>query len=1090
MLSILMMLFCAWGYTQELPTIIPPSPEATSLAKFTEIPVSHYTGLPNISVPLHTIDFDGLKIPVSLSYHARGIKVEEIASRVGIGWALNAGGNITRQIRGKNDFHFGENGYFYGNFYDNFTASSNSSVRQRLYSASAGLENEADMIPDQFIFNFLGYSGKFIFDQKTKEPILQGYSDLKIERVGNTGSSLYFIITTQDGFKFYFGNPEVADTRREAKNKESSTSYVLTTSLAVFPATSSEINTWHLIDIVSPNGKKIHFNYEIENPLFYRRSYDKKEIEGSPSSYFSQIYGTQYQLKEIVHDQGKVKFIKNGVEREDLKNTYALSSIEIENKHKRIKKYNFNYSYSYNSTSTNVNYALYNEVQARKRLFLDNIQKIDNQNNAVLYRGFEYTNKNLLPNRFSNAQDLWGYYNGKNNGWFLTLFSYGDATVSREVVEEKAKIGLIEKMIYPTGGYTSYEFETNKAIIPDYFKDLYYANPNPIVQTRHASLRKDTSTQVSYGVYESDFNVTASDIGPMTVRVQFNGDYGTCSSTANAPYCKYRVSIVHASEQTVSNNNFPVYLFSGPSYTMPLLPEGNYKIMVENLTGIDDPNDFENSFSVYLNWFQPEQNNTPTNLICSGGNRIKKIENYSVDNGKITRTYKYLETNSTSSGLLFSLPAYYYKKETVTINTGVTVTVLDAFGARPGSPLSYEQGNHVGYRRVTEYIDSDTAQGKGGKTVYEFTNMPDGGKFYKFPYTLAVNNEWLRGKPTLVEYYKKVINSNIYSLVKKEEFTYKYADQFSHGDLSDPYNLRFEPDETIPNWNYINNKLKYYRPLIKFTYWGWDDSVPSGPENYRIYYLTGGIQKLSRKKETSYNSEGAIEVTTNYLYDYSNHYQIEGIETINSQGEIYKTANEYTVLSNPFRVLSTKTKSYKGNTKLNEQNTVYTNFGSLYLPSKVQTSKGSNILEDRVVYHSYDDKGNPTEVSKADGTHIVYIWGYNQTQPIAKIENATLSDISTTTISDIQTKSKADNDRTIGNVGYEGALRTALNTLRTSLPNAQVTTFTYDPLIGVTSVTDPRGQTMYYEYDNFNRLEFIKDTDGNLLKEYKYKYRN
>ena len=59
-----------------------------------------------------------------------------------------------------------------------------------------------------------------------------------------------------------------------------------------------------------------------------------------------------------------------------------------------------------------------------------------------------------------------------------------------------------------------------------------------------------------------------------------------------------------------------------------------------------------------------------------------------------------------------------------------------------------------------------------------------------------------------------------------------------------------------------------------------------------------------------------------------------------------------------------------------------------------------------------------------------------------------------------------------------------------ALNNAQVTTFTYDPLIGVTSVTDPRGETIYYSYDNFNRLEFVKDAQGNILSKNEYNYKN
>uniref|UniRef100_UPI003F6BF285 RHS repeat domain-containing protein n=1 Tax=Polaribacter sp. TaxID=1920175 RepID=UPI003F6BF285 len=152
-------------------------------------------------------------------------------------------------------------------------------------------------------------------------------------------------------------------------------------------------------------------------------------------------------------------------------------------------------------------------------------------------------------------------------------------------------------------------------------------------------------------------------------------------------------------------------------------------------------------------------------------------------------------------------------------------------------------------------------------------------------------------------------------------------------------------------------------------------------------------------------------------------------------------------------------------------------------------SKGTNPLEGRVVYHEYDNKGNPIEVSKKDGTHIVYIWGYNKTQPIAKIENATYSQVQSQ-VANLQTRSNNDNDRTQGTFGNEGQLRNALTALRNSLPNSQVTTFTYDPLIGVTSITDPRGQTIYYHYDSFNRLEFVKDNEGNILSKNEYNYKN
>ena len=91
--------------------------------KFIEVPVSQYTGIPNISVPIYNIKMQQLSLPISLSYHAGGLKVEQEASWVGAGWSLNAGGNINRTVRGPPDEYLpngnvnsmGKKGYFYNN---------------------------------------------------------------------------------------------------------------------------------------------------------------------------------------------------------------------------------------------------------------------------------------------------------------------------------------------------------------------------------------------------------------------------------------------------------------------------------------------------------------------------------------------------------------------------------------------------------------------------------------------------------------------------------------------------------------------------------------------------------------------------------------------------------------------------------------------------------------------------------------------------------------------------------------------------------------------------------------------------------------
>ena len=67
----------------------------------------------------------------------------------------------------------------------------------------------------------------------------------------------------------------------------------------------------------------------------------------------------------------------------------------------------------------------------------------------------------------------------------------------------------------------------------------------------------------------------------------------------------------------------------------------------------------------------------------------------------------------------------------------------------------------------------------------------------------------------------------------------------------------------------------------------------------------------------------------------------------------------------------------------------------------------------------------------------------------------------------------------------------SINNLRSNsaFKEAMITTFTYKPLVGMTVMTDPRGRTTTYEYDDFGRLEIVKDHEGKLLEEYQYHYK-
>jgi hypothetical protein len=137
-------------------------PNAAALGKYGDIPVSMHTGIPNVNVPLHTINgTGGLSAPISLSYHASGIKVVETASWAGLGWTLNAGGAITRTVRGGLDegriTSSGRGRSLFSASLATVETNLNPTTGNNQYIVDMS-EGKWDVEPDAYNFNFNGYS--------------------------------------------------------------------------------------------------------------------------------------------------------------------------------------------------------------------------------------------------------------------------------------------------------------------------------------------------------------------------------------------------------------------------------------------------------------------------------------------------------------------------------------------------------------------------------------------------------------------------------------------------------------------------------------------------------------------------------------------------------------------------------------------------------------------------------------------------------------------------------------------------------------------------------------------------------------------
>lgn len=257
--------------------------------------------------------------------------------------------------------------------------------------------------------------------------------------------------------------------------------------------------------------------------------------------------------------------------------------------------------------------------------------------------------------------------------------------------------------------------------------------------------------------------------------------------------------------------------------------------------------------------------------------------------------------------------------------------------------------------------------------------------------------------------------------------------------------------------------------------------------------------KLIQKKEV-YPNRDYMEKIENYTFTNDNNKFLRKISKSNSQGGLeedyfyYPFDNE--TIGEPFRNdllvknivgQPLKTEKFIDGEKLFEKKNVYGNDVStngLLLSKSLLSKKGNeptSVLEKSITNDLFDEKGNIVQYTFEKGITVTQIWGYNKSKLIAEIKNVAFSSIS----------SLVTNIQTVSNTGTESDLITALNNLRnnSALANGSMTAYIYKPLIGLSAVIDPKGDEVKYIYDSYNRLQFVKDKNGNIISETNYNYK-
>lgn len=175
--------------------------------RYVDYPVSHLTGVPDIRIPLHTVQIGKMSLPLTLMFHTDNYsRPNQLAGSVGKGWSLSTELQITRQVNGLDDLNHMENtlGYYFNTDIPSDYCK-DVPVARTEQQASNFYHGKRDEEPDRFYYRLLDKSGAFYFRHRPDgnvEAVPVPYNGVKIEY----GSDKRFTIWDTDGTKYVFSS--------------------------------------------------------------------------------------------------------------------------------------------------------------------------------------------------------------------------------------------------------------------------------------------------------------------------------------------------------------------------------------------------------------------------------------------------------------------------------------------------------------------------------------------------------------------------------------------------------------------------------------------------------------------------------------------------------------------------------------------------------------------------------------------------------------------------------------------------------------------------------------------------------------------
>ncbi|MBR5989154.1 MAG: RHS repeat protein [Prevotella sp.] len=1095
-----------------LPRFSKISPEAASLGKFGAYNVSEYSGSPDIRIPLFTIQSGDVSIPVELYYDASGIKVEQDATFVGLGWNLSYGGCISRTICGGDDFltnPITTDSYFKNRYANHptyiplfcYPYSTNKTICtatpvltmcEPLDLEEYNLHDELSRgyyAPDVFQASFCGQHVSFVIENANSysSKIIILNNDPRKYKIEYERKGIYpnvFRITDDKGITYQFqafGEFDVAD------------SYYLTGVYGPDGASGKSAITYEykedriqlgtsrtIIKNIFSMGKYLEGWYDSETA---DQLYDYilphvhfADLACGNHGFCSKIYPSKITTATEI-----IEFKRQ--ERKDIVGAYAINGIQVKSISDSIlDKISFSYGYfeEENSTSNISGYT-------RKRLKLDAVT-VNSKKYKMTY------DTTTLPTFESKSQDYWGYYNGANNHTLCGTPKYvvennttklveylGDA--NRYASENHCKVGMLKRIIYPTGGYSEFEFESNRFEDEYYYPDAASQNKTfvnttinlvggqgPRSQSKSFSFQEETKCNFSVILFTTP---STKDVSTAILKNATTGVIVKRFSVSDGEQLTQDCSLTLAKGDyimeaniTANTNGYSTIAYCGLSYEDITIPVPNISL-----------------------------GETKGGISMGGGLRIKSIKNYD-------------SSSEFKNGIVYEYRGGKLLKPTVRLQTRhIDFSFYSDMNTRDNSP------------QPDDWFIPDSLR------IY-LQETPPIFELFSPEFSFSYANS----EPSYLSVCSLDVPATVgYSTVIKKEVDEEGAvirrrelEFHNNGyNIDDPINQIMDYTVYCCYNGHLNGKLKketIYSENNKVQYmadYSYEDTIISSvlypvcipaffPKDRlcTLNYNTALFQKasywcyLTRKNESYYDINGnkTTSKTTSFAYDSSNYQPSE--QTVSDGTNSQKVKYWYPSTSgNKSAGLSYLTNKnclsevtgidqYRNNKFTGGSRYDYTTKSSL--PNNLPVvSKCHSILPDnskvlQMTVTDNDSCGNIREYKLKDGTPVTIIWSYNHQHPIMEIVGSTYANVKAKVSAVASLESSSS-------ISYS-TLMSVYTSLKTGLPDAHVTAYLYSPWHSVSRIIAPNGYETTYNYDNEGRLVEARDPQG-ILQKYQYNYK-